>query len=126
MSDATMGKRNLAFVLSLANGNRSLGSVTVLAGSGVVAAGTVLGVVTASEKCVPSPDVEVVGFEGAETATCILAYGVDATDVDVEVAVVERDAEVKVGSLTFDPTVDDETKKTAKLGQLAALGVLAR
>lgn len=127
MSIKAMPARNLAFLLSEANGHRSRTSVTIPSGTGEVVAGTVLGEMTATAgHFVPSPDAEVVGIEGAETATAILGYYVDATDQDVDVAVVDKDAEVKIGSLLFDATVDDEPKTAAKIAQLNAVGIRAR
>lgn len=126
MDNATMMTRALAFVLSESSGRRSRANVTVASGEGVLEAGTVLGKVTASSKMVVSPNAEVVGKEGAETATCILAYGIDATDTDVEVAVIDRDAEVKVAMLTYHDSVDNDTKKDAKVAQLDAVGIRVR
>lgn len=122
----TKQSRPLAFLLSEAAGARSRNNVTIASGSGIVEAGTVIGEITASNKFAPSPDAEVVGIEGAETATAILAYGVDATTEDVEVAVVDRDAEVKVSMLKYDASIDDQTKTDAKIAQLNAVGIRAR
>lgn len=120
------GARNLGFVLSEANGSRSRGVATIASGAGKLEAGTVLGVVTASGKLVASPNAEVVGKEGAEAATSILAYAVDATDADAEAVIIERDAEVKAAELAYDASVNDATKKTAKATQLAAKGIIVR
>ena len=72
----------LGFVLSEASGNRSYETVTIASGAGVLKPGAVLGMVTASKKYVGSPNAEVAGKEGAETATAVLAYGVDASTSD--------------------------------------------
>ncbi|CAI2936149.1 head decoration protein [Aminobacter niigataensis] len=120
------GPRNLAFVLSEGNGQISREVVTILSGSGVLDAGTVLGQVTASKKYTISPNAEVVGKEGAETAKAVLAYKVDATAADVEAVVVARHAEVKEPMLIFDASVNDNTKRTAKLTQLAAATIISR
>lgn len=120
------GPRDLAFLLSEGNGKISRDVVTVLAGSGVVEAGTVLGEITASKKFMPSPAATVTGKEGAETAKAILAYKVDATAADAEAVVVKRLAEAKAPMLIFDASVNDATKKAVKLSQLAAATIIAR
>lgn len=126
METKSMGPRNLGFVLSEANGMRSYETVTIAAGAGKLVAGTVLGIVTASEKYIPSPNAEVIGSEGAETATAILAYGADATDDDVEAVIFARDGEVKSAFLVFDDSVDDATKIGAKHSQLATANIHVR
>lgn len=122
----TMGPRALAFVLSEGNGMISREVVTIASGAGKLDPGTVLGEITASKKFVSSPAVEVVDQEGAETASAILAYGVDATSADVEAVVIRRHAEVKDPMLIFDASVNDDTKRAAKLTQLAAATIIAR
>lgn len=126
MDTLTMPTRTLSFLLSEAPGHRSRKNITIKSGSGKLAAGTVLGKVTASGEYAPSTDAVVVGNEGAETAVAILGYGVDATTQAVEVVAVDRDAEVKLLILTFDASVDDETKTNAKVAQLDAVGIRAR
>jgi hypothetical protein len=126
MENATMQTRALSFLLSEAAGRRSRSLVTIANGEGKLAAGTVLGKVTASGEFVASPDAEVVGKEGAETGLCILAYGVDATDQAVEVTVIDRDAEAKLPMLTFHASVNDQTKTDAKVAQLEAVGLRVR
>ncbi|MBT2130115.1 head decoration protein [Aliiroseovarius lamellibrachiae] len=127
MDNATMQTRNLAFLLSEGSGRISRATATIPAGTGKVAAGTVIGQLTAAAgNFVPSPNAETVGLEGAEVATAILAYSVDATAADVEVTIIDRDAEAKLPMLTFDTSVDDPTKTTAKIAQLNAVGIRAR
>ena len=126
MENATMQTRNLAFLLSEAAGRRSRRIVTIANGAGKLAAGTVLGKVTATGEYVPAPAAEVVGKEGAETAVAILAYGVDATDQAVEVTAIDRDAEAKLPMLSFDASVDDQAKTDAKVAQLNAVGIRVR
>lgn len=126
MENATMQTRNLAFLLSEAAGRRSRSILTIANGAGKLAAGTVLGKVTATGAYVPAPDAEVVGKEGAETAVAILAYGVDATEQAVEVTAIDRDAETKLAMLSFDASVDDQTKTDAKVAQLNAVGIRVR
>lgn len=125
--DAKMQTRALSFLLSEASGRRSRSVGTIPSGTGKIAAGTVLGELTATAgHFVPSPAAETAGVEGAETAKAILAYGVDATNSDVEVALIDRDAEAKVGMLAYDASVDDQSKTDAKIAQLAAVGIRAR
>lgn len=122
----TEGARNLAFVLSEGNGKISRDVVTIASGAGKLEAGTVLGRITASEKLVASPDAEVVGKEGAETAMAVLAYRVDATSEDAEAVVIARHAEVKEPMLVFDASVDNANQIAAKLEQLSAATIIAR
>jgi len=127
MENSTMQTRALSFLLSEASGRRSRATATIPSGTGKVAAGTVLGELTATAgNFIPSPNVVVVGKEGAETATAILAYGIDATTADVAVTIIDRDAEAKLPMLSFDASVDDQTKTDAKLAQLNAVGIRAR
>lgn len=126
MDNKVMDPRALAFLLSEASGKRSLDTLTIASGEGVLEPGTVLGEVTASKKFVASPNAVVGGKEGAETASAILCYRVDATDADVETVLVTTDAEVKSPMLLFEATVDDTAKQQAKLEQLRAVGIKAR
>ena len=126
MDTKTMGPRALAFVLSEGNGLISREVGTVLSGSGKLDAGTICGQITASKKFISSPAAEVVGKEGAETANAVLAYPVDATDADVEAVFITRLSEVKTPMLIYDASVNDATKKAAKLAQLAAATIIAR
>lgn len=114
-------------ILSEAEFGRSRDSVTIPAGTGVVPANSVLGEVTASPgEYVPSPNAETVGVEGAETAKVMNIHAVDATDADVSVAVLSRSAQLNGACLEFDASVDDDTKKGAKIDQLAAVGLIVR
>ncbi len=122
----TEGARNLAFVLSEGNGKISRDVVTIASGAGKLEAGTVLGRITASENYIASPEAEVVGKEGAETAMAVLAYRVDATSEDVEAVVIARHAEVKEPMLVFDASIDNASKIAAKLEQLSAATIIAR
>jgi hypothetical protein len=118
--------RNLAFILTEANGLRSRETVTIASGEGVLEPGTLLGEVTATEKYVASPNAETVGKEGAETASAVLAYRVDATSADATAVIVSNDAEVKAPMLVYHASVDDEAKKTAKQTQLRSVGIKPR
>jgi len=126
MQNLTMGPRNLAFVLTEAIGKRSLDTITIASGEGVLEPGSVLGKVTASGRFALSPNAEVAGKEGAETAAAILCYRTDATGADAKAVVVNADAEVKTPMLLFDASVDDAAKTATKLDQLRAVGIKAR
>lgn len=128
LENKTMGPRSLGFVLSEANGHLSYETVTIASGAGVLEPGTVLGEITASGKWIPSPDAQVVGSEGAETAKAVLGYRVDATSADADAVVMRRLGEVKALMLSYDASVDDANKIAAKHDQLAAAGteIIAR
>jgi len=67
------------------------------------------------------------GTDGAQIATAVLLYAVDATLADATGIVVARGpAIVSRSALAYDGTVDDAAKITTKLGQLASLGILPR
>jgi hypothetical protein len=86
--------------------------------------GSVLGKITASGKYTLSP---ATGTDGAQTATAVLLYAVDATLADATGIVVARGPSiVSRAGLAYDATVDDAAKITTKLGQLAAVGIIAR
>lgn len=120
------GPRNLAFVLSEGNGKISREVVTIKSGAGKLEPGTVLGALTTGGKYIPSPNAEVEGSEGAETASAVLAYAVDATSADQEAVVIRRHAEVKEPMLIFHTSVDNANKVAAKVAQLAASTIIAR
>ena len=127
MTTLTEGRHPGEVILREANGTRSRDNIIIPAGTGVVAAGTVLGEITAAPGTfVPSPNASTGGIEGAEMAKAINIHEVDATDRDVSVAALSRDAEVNGSCLEFEATVDDDTKKDAKATQLAAVGLIVR
>lgn len=127
MAAITEGARDLAFLLSEGNGYQSREVITILSGAGKLSPGTVLGKITATGKYWPSPNAQVTGKEGAETAVAVLAYEVDATSADVTSAVaITNDAEVKNPMLVFEATVNDATKRAAKITQLRAVKIKAR
>lgn len=113
-------------LLSEASRARSRDTITIAAGSGVIVPGTVLGVITASGKYTISPNAETTDIEGAETAKAVALYGCDATDKDVKITAITRDAEWKQDCLTYDATRDDDSKKAAAVVDLAAVGIIVR
>jgi hypothetical protein len=108
------------------NGNYSRETVTLKSGTNY-ALGSVLGKITASGKYRLSPNAEVVGDEGAETAVAVLLEAIDATTADKTGPVVARGpAILSKAALVFDTSVDDNTKKAAKNAQLSAAGIVPR
>jgi hypothetical protein len=86
--------------------------------------GAVLGRITASGKYKLATSG---GSDGAQTATAVLLYAVDGTLADATGIVVARGpAIVSRAGLAYDATVDDAAKITTKIGQLAAVGIVAR
>ena len=86
--------------------------------------GSVLGQITASGKYKLATSG---GTDGAQTASAVLLYAVDATLADTTGIVIARGpAIVSRAALAYDATVDDAAKITTKIGQLAAVGIVAR
>jgi len=86
--------------------------------------GSVLGKITASGKYTLSP---ATGADGSQVASAVLLYAVDATLADATGIVVARGPSiVSRAGLAYDATVDDGAKITTKIGQLAAVGIIAR
>ena len=86
--------------------------------------GSVLGKITASGKYKLSTSG---GSDGAQIASAVLLYAVDATLADASGIVVTRGPSiVSRAGLAYDGTVDDSAKITTKIGQLAAVGIIAR
>ncbi len=86
--------------------------------------GCVLGKITASSKYTLSP---ATGSDGSQIASAVLLYAVDATLADAEGIVVARGPSIDSrAGLAYGATVDDGAKITAKLTQLAAVGIIAR
>ena len=99
------------------NPNYTREVVTLLAGM-PYPVGAVLGRITASDKFKLATSG---GTDGAQTASAVLLYAVDATLADATGIVVARGpAIVSRAALAYDATVDDAAKITTKIGQLAA------
>lgn len=111
------------FLISEGEGHYSREIATVLSGSGVVVAGTVLAKVTASGKYVPVVDT---AADGSQTAVAVLLRGVDATSADAKGAIIARNAEVNGKTLTYSATVVAAASQPAKNTQLAAAGIIVR
>jgi hypothetical protein len=110
------------FIVSKANGTRSIDTVTVLSGQ-VLEAGTVIGKVTASGKY-KAYDND--AADGTQTATGIVVDSVDATGGDTLAAVLVRDAEVDQSKLKWGAAVTTQGEKDAAYVDLAALGIIFR
>jgi hypothetical protein len=105
------------------NPNFTRETVTLLAGT-AYPVGAVLGRITASGKYKLATSG---GSDGAQTASAVLLYAVDATLADAVGIVVARGPSiVSRAGLAYDATVDDGAKITTKIGQLAAVGIIAR
>jgi hypothetical protein len=105
------------------NPNYTRETITLLTGM-PYPVGSVLGRITLSGKYKLATSG---GSDGAQTATAVLLYAVDATLADATGIVVARGpAIVSRAALAYDATVDDAAKITTKIGQLAAAGIIAR
>jgi hypothetical protein len=108
------------------NGSYSRETVTLKAGTNY-ALGSVLGKITATAKYRLSPNAQVVGDEGAETAVAVLLEAVDATAADQAGLVAARGPViVSKAALVFDASVDDDTKKGTKHAELSVAGIVPR
>ena len=126
MTTFTEGRHAAEFVLSEAEGTRSRDTVTLhggFTGAGLLKAGTVLGKITSGSKYAASP---ASGSDGSQTAIAVLIYPADISAGDVQAAVISRDAEVNGDCLEYEATVDQDSEKTAKATQLAAVGIIVR
>lgn len=97
--------------------------VTLLTGTNYKI-GSVLGQVTASGKYTLSP---ATGSTGEETATAVLLENVDASSADKSGVILRRGpAIISPADLVFASSVNDDTKKAAKIAQLVSVGIVAR
>ena len=105
------------------NPNYTRETVTLLMGM-PYPVGSVLGRITVNGKYKLST---AAGSDGAQTATAVLLYAVDATLADTTgIVLVRGPSIVSRAGLAYDGSVDDAAKITAKLGQLASAGIIAR
>ena len=116
------------YLVSEANGTRSRDVVTLAEGV-VRNPGTVLGKVAATGKYVPVDPANGTGEgetpDGSHIAVAVLFAAVHATAGDKPAVITARDAEVEAAALIW-PAAITPTQKTAALGQLAAVGIVAR
>lgn len=105
------------------NPNYTREVVTLLIGTNYPS-GAVLGRITVSGKYTLSA---ATGADGAQVAVAVLLYPVNATLADAVGIVVARGPSiVSRAGLAYEGTVNDAAKITAKIGQLAAVGIIAR
>lgn len=120
------GRHPAEFIMSEAPGSLSRDVITIRSGAGIIAAGTVLGRVTASGLYIPSPATVVVGSEGAEVADAINLYEVDATSQNVKVTAIVRNAEINGNNIVYHPSRDLAAEQLAARVDLAASDVIVR
>ena len=105
------------------NPNYTRELITLLIGTNYPS-GAVLGRITASGKYTLSA---ATGADGAQVAVAVLIYPVNATLADAVGIVVARGPSiVSRAGLAYEGTANDAAKITAKIGQLAAVGIIAR
>ena len=123
-----MGPVTGNYIVSEANGTRSRDVVTLAQGHNCLP-GTVLGKVAATGNYVPVDPTNGTGEgetpDGSHIAVVVLFAAVDATAGDKPAVITARDAEVEAAALIW-PAAITPTQKTAALGQLAAVGIVAR
>lgn len=117
------GRHNGEGLLSELPGSQSREAITVVAGAGIIAPGSVLGRITASGKYQLSP---ATGADGSQTAVAVALYGCDATSADQKITAIVRGAEWNANTLTYDATVNSAPARATKQAQLAAVGIIAR
>lgn len=121
MTTFTEGRHPAEYIVSEANGTRSREVVTLITGQ-KLGPGTVLGKITASGKyTILAP----AASDGSEAAAAVLFDHIDATTADRAAVITARDTEVKSAALVW-PTGATTNQKTTALGQLRALGIVAR
>ncbi|TIX63750.1 MAG: head decoration protein [Mesorhizobium sp.] len=122
MTALTEARHAASFILSEANGHRSRENGTLDTGN--LAAGTVLQF--SGSKLIAFDAATITDGSLAVEAAGILIAAADATDADVEVAYIARDAEVNLGLLTYPNVLTDNSDETNMIASLALLGIIAR
>lgn len=115
MATMTEARRTGEFIISEANGTRSREKITIVAAAAALAAGTVLGKITASGKYTAYANG---AADGSEVAAGVLYAAVADSAADQPAVMICRDAEVAEIFLTGI----DANGKT----DLATLGVIVR
>lgn len=125
MVTLTEGRHTGEFILTEAMGKRSRDNVTVaFTAAAALAAGTVMGIITASGKWKPHEDG---ASDGSEVAAGVLYDNVSADAAgDVVAVMLTRDAEVKRGALEWDATVSTPALENAAIDDLANAGIIVR
>lgn len=122
MAVYTEGTRSNEVVVSEQDGTLSREQVTIASGAGVLAAGTVLGKITASGKYSNYLNSQT---NGQEVAAAVLVNAIDATSADQIATVIFRLAEVKNSALVW-PAGNAAADITAGIADLAAKFVIPR
>lgn len=119
----TLNESNHAaeYLVSEASGTRSREAITVISGQNL-AAGTVLGKITASDKYTLHNNA---ASDGSESAVAILRDAVDASAGDAAGVITARDSEVDGALLTWKSGIS-VANKTAGIAALAAVGIIVR
>lgn len=120
MTTFTEVPHNGSFIMSEAPGQRSRENVGLASGQNLPA-GAVLGKISAGGKYTAYSNL---ASNGAQAAVAILINATDATDGDVQVAVIKRDAEVNYYQLNWG--VESPTETAAGVVDLAAKGIICR
>lgn len=121
MTTLTETNHAAEYLVSEASGTRSREAVTVISGQDL-AAGTVLGKITASGKHTLHNNA---ASDGSENAVAVLYADVDASAADTVGTITARDAEVDGELLTWKSGIS-AANKTAAIAALAALGIIVR
>jgi Bacteriophage lambda head decoration protein D len=121
MPELLEGRYAGEFIVSEGNGKISRETITVLSGESL-AAGAVLGKITASGKY---KALDPAAVDGSEAAAGVLYDAVDASAADAEGVAIVRLAEVNVAELVWPDGITAPQQTTA-LGELAALTIIAR
>lgn len=118
----TEGKYAGEYIASEANGEYSRDTGTLIQQAAIVAAGTILGAITASGKLTP---LNLAANDGSQTAVKILYSNVDATTGDKIVTVTSRQTEVNGAEITY-PAGATAPQIAAINAQLAAATIIVR
>lgn len=122
MTTYTEGYHNSEIILSEAPGTLSREVITVVSGTGILSAGTVIGKVTASGKWRTYDDGHV---DGSQTLVGVLLEAIDATSGDITCAALVRFAEVKKDLLQWDAACDATAKTAAYAAMIATPSFIA-
>jgi len=113
MTTYTEGAHDCAFILSEASGSRSRENGTLIMGQDLEA-GTILA----------ASGAKLTGSLTGANAVGILLYKTDATDADVRVSYLARDAEVNLKLLALELSTDGDAPTAT--AALALLGIVTR
>jgi len=119
----TESRHPAEFVMWEQGGHLSRDNITVVAGEGVLVAGSVLGKVTASGKYRFSNPAN---GDGSQTASALLLYGVDATSADQPVAAITREAEINGPTITYHAAISTGALVLAANAALATAHIIVR